>query len=238
MRSRPFSRGRLRFSMRLGLQPDLHHGTCYVQPVILKVPSVGRLVLRQPARALSADEIRTRHIQELIAHMRDTMRDAPGVGLAAPQIGLGLQVAVIEDRAELMHELAPQQIEERERRPVPFHVIINPRIAWSSERTTDFFEGCLSVPGYAAIVRRHHAVRIECLDENAEPITIKATGWHARILQHEIDHLHGTLYIDRMHGRSFCSLDELNRNWKNVPVSEVLEQVGANAGSAALRQSQ
>jgi len=194
--------------------------------VILKVPPVGRLVLRQLARALSADEVRTREIQELIAHMRDTMRDAPGVGLAAPQIGLGLQLAVIEDRAELMRELAPQQIEERERRPVPFHVIINPRIAWSSERTTDFFEGCLSVPGYAAIVRRHHAVRIEGLDENAEPVTIEATGWHARILQHEIDHLHGTLYIDRMHGRSFCSLDELNRNWKNVPVSEVLEQVG------------
>jgi len=79
--------------------------------VILKVPPVGRLVLRQLARPLSADEVRTREIQELIAHMRDTMRDAPGVGLAAPQIGLVLQLAVIEDRAELMRELAPQQIE-------------------------------------------------------------------------------------------------------------------------------
>jgi peptide deformylase len=199
--------------------------------VLLKIPPVGNPLLRRAARALSPDEIRTPEIQELIANMRDTMRDAPGVGLAAPQVGSGLQLAVIEDRAELMQELAPQQIEERERRPVPFHVIINPRIAWSSGRITEFFEGCLSLAGYAAIVPRRYAVRVECLDHHAEPVTLDARGWYARILQHETDHLQGTLYIDRMRSRSFCSLDELNCRWKNVSVSEVLREIGAGLQS-------
>jgi peptide deformylase len=163
-------------------------------------------------------------IQDLIELMRDTMRDAPGVGLAAPQIGLPLQMAVIEDRAELMQTVSAEALEERDRRPVPFHVIINPSITLEGE-PVDFFEGCLSVAGFAAIVPRAPRVRVECLNERGEPVSITAKGWYARILQHEIDHLWGTLYIDRMRSRTFTTMDNLNRYWNKLPVRETLQKL-------------
>jgi len=88
--------------------------------VILKICEVGNPVLRKIARSLSADEIRSKDIQDLIGHMRDTMRDAPGVGLAAPQIGESLQIAVIEDKAEYQKGLTAEQLRERQRSPVDF----------------------------------------------------------------------------------------------------------------------
>src|SRR3989440_5679535 len=94
----------------------------------LKIAQVGEAVLRQPARALSAEEIRSESIQLLIQFMRETMQDAPGVGLAAPQVGMSLQLAVIEDREEYHRNLTPAQLAERERKPEPFRVIINPAL--------------------------------------------------------------------------------------------------------------
>src|ERR1700733_9590566 len=94
----------------------------------LTIVQVGEPVLRQRARALTADEIRSREIRQLIAKMRQTMHDAPGVGLAAPQIGLPLQLAVIEDREEYLEDIPEENLTERERRPVPFQVLINPTI--------------------------------------------------------------------------------------------------------------
>jgi len=149
--------------------------------------------------------------------MRETMRDAPGVGLAAPQVGVPWQLAVIEDRASYIEKLGAAQAEERQREPVPFHVLINPTISLLGEDSADFFEGCLSLGGYVAAVRRSLAVRVETFNEKAEPVAIEARGWYARILQHEIDHLQGTLYIDRMRTRSFMSVDNHTRYWKDVP---------------------
>lgn len=189
--------------------------------MILKICTVGDPVLRQAARPLIREEILEAHVQELIAHMRDTMRDAPGVGLAAPQIGLGLQLAVIEDRPEYMTSLPSRQIDERGRRPVPFHVIINPVLYREAESEVDFFEGCLSLPGFSALVPRATQVRVECLDQHGMPQVIRASGWYARILQHEIDHLNGTLYLDRMHTRTFASLDNLVRHWKDRSAEEI-----------------
>src|SRR5689334_20397151 len=97
--------------------------------MILDIRQVGEAVLRQRAKTLSPDEIRSAPIQELIEHMRETMRAAPGVGLAAPQIGVSLQLAVIEDSAERLAEVSAEKLAEQERHPVPFHVIINPKIA-------------------------------------------------------------------------------------------------------------
>src|SRR5215469_1524931 len=94
----------------------------------LKIAQVGEAVLRAQARALSPQEIASIEIQQLIAHMKETMRDAPGVGLAAPQVGLPLQLAVIEDSEENMRAIAPERLRERGRRPVPFHVVINPKL--------------------------------------------------------------------------------------------------------------
>jgi peptide deformylase len=149
------------------------------------------------------------------------MYDAPGVGLAAPQIGLSLQLAVIEDRAEYHKDVSAEQLRERERRPVPFHAIINPLITEKSDEVAEFFEGCLSLPGFSALVPRARTVRVEFLSERGMKETLEASGWFARILQHEIDHLRGTLYIDRMDARTFASLDNWNQFWKGKPISEI-----------------
>jgi peptide deformylase len=187
----------------------------------LEIVQVGNPVLRQRARLLSPAEIAGREIRDLIESMRQCMHDAPGVGLAAPQVGFSLQLAVIEDREEYHKDVAQDQLRERERRPVPFHVIINPKITETGEEKAEFFEGCLSLSGYSALVPRARAVRVECLNERSQQTVIEASGWYARILQHEIDHLQGALYIDRMHARSFTSLDNLARFWKGKPVSEI-----------------
>ena len=182
----------------------------------LKIVSVGEPVLRAPAQELSIEQILSSHVQGLIEHMRETLRDAPGVGLAAPQVGEPLQLAVIEDRAEYHKALSVAELQERERKEVPFHVIINPAIELLGEPSETFFEGCLSLPGFTALVPRTKRVRVTCLDHCGEPRVIEASGWYARILQHEIDHLHGALYIDRMHPRSFSTLDNYTRHWKDA----------------------
>src|ERR1700744_5068433 len=94
----------------------------------LKIVTVGESVLRTEARPLTGEEIRSAQIRELIEHMRETLRDAPGVGLAAPQIGMPLQLAVIEDKAEYQAGVSDAELRERERKPVPFHVLVNPRL--------------------------------------------------------------------------------------------------------------
>jgi peptide deformylase len=191
----------------------------------LEIVQSGDPVLRKVARPLSVDEIRSVSTKHLIEQMRDTMRAAPGVGLAAPQIGKSIQLAVIEDRVDYIKDVSSEQLAERQRSPVDFHVIINPKISIVGEATLEFFEGCLSVAGFAALVRRGANVRVECLNERAEPITITAQGWYARILQHEIDHLNGMLYIDRMHTRSFTTIENVDRFWKTSTIEQVREDL-------------
>jgi len=199
-----------------------------LREVILKIREAGELVLRQRARELTSAEILSPEIQELIGSMFETMRAAPGVGLAAPQIGLPLQIAVIEDRQEYIDQTAREKAAERERSAVAPHVIVNPRLTAGDEKV-EFFEGCLSLPGLTAIVARARAVTVDCLNERAEPVTIQARGWYARILQHEIDHLHGRLYIDRMLSRSFMSRENFERYWKDLPVAEVRRLIDPRA---------
>jgi peptide deformylase len=187
----------------------------------LGIVQAGNPVLRQRARPLSPAEIAGREIRDLIESMKKCMHDAPGVGLAAPQVGLSLQLAVIEDRVEYHKDVSEKQLQERERRPVPFHVLINPKIVEMSEDKAEFFEGCLSLSGFSAVVPRARAVRVECLNERAQQTVIEASGWYARILQHEIDHLNGGLYIDRMNTRTFTSLENWTQFWKGKPVSEI-----------------
>jgi peptide deformylase len=180
----------------------------------------GEPVLREQARLLTPEEILSEETQRLIEDMRDVMHDASGVGLAAPQVGMPLQLAVIEDREDLMKTFTAEDLAERERRSVPFHVIINPVIAYSSYDKKNFYEGCLSLPGFSAVVPRARTIRVEYLDERAEPQFVQASGWYARILQHEIDHLRGVLYIDRMLTRTFTTLDNWTRLHKGKPVPQ------------------
>jgi peptide deformylase len=178
----------------------------------LEIVQVGEPVLRQASKMLEPREVTSPEIQQLIELMRETMRRAPGVGLAAPQIGLSLQLAVIEDTGES---------EATERSPVPFHVIANPRLELGAE-LVEFYEGCLSVEGYQAIVPRARTVRVHALNHKGEQVVIDASGWYARILQHEIDHLGGTLYIDRMRQRTMSTARNFARHWAGVPIAEVL----------------
>lgn len=195
--------------------------------MLLPIICSGDPVLRQQSRALSPSEIKSKEVQNLIEHMRETMRNAPGVGLAAPQIGVSLQLAVIEDRKEYHKEISKEQMALRERRPVPFHVIINPRIhSVSDDQEMEFFEGCLSVPGFFGLVPRARGVIVECLDQRGNPKTIQTSGWYARILQHEIDHLHGNLYVDIMSARSFSSIENWEKFWKGKPIGDVRSALG------------
>lgn len=189
--------------------------------MLLKIVQAGDPVLRQVARPLSTKEIGSREIRELVEALKETMRDAPGVGLAAPQVGHSLQLAVIEDRPEYTKDASAEVLAERERQPVPFHVIVNPKLTLLDEPSIEFFEGCLSVSGYIAMVPRAKRVRVECLDEHGKKKVIEASGWYARILQHEIDHLNGTLYLDRMHTRTLSTLENFNRHWKEKAIAEV-----------------
>ncbi len=186
----------------------------------LKILQAGEPVLREMARPLTPQEIVSDDIQRLIRDMRETMHDAPGVGLAAPQVGLSLQLAVINDREEYFKDVAPAQLAERERRAVPFHVVINPRLSLLGDDKARFFEGCLSLDGFSAVVARARRVRVEYLNERAEAQSLEASGWYARILQHEIDHLRGTLYLDRMEPRTFTSIENWKRFWKDRPMVE------------------
>ena len=192
----------------------------------VKIWQAGELVLRHAARPVTPEEIVSAPFQHFIASMFETLRAAPGVGLAAPQIGMPLQIAVIEDKQEYIDKAPREYSAVRQRTAVTPHVIINPILTIENPAEVEFFEGCLSLSGFTAIVPRALTVRVDCLNERAEPLTIHAHGWYARILQHEIDHLHGTLYIDRMLTRSFMSREIYERLWKDVPVADFRKMLG------------
>ena len=192
---------------------------------MLTIVQAGDPVLRRPARPLRPNEVRSREIRDLIEQMKETMHAAPGVGLAAPQIGQGIQLAVIEDRPDYTREWTPQQLADRERKPLPFHVIINPKITVIGEERVEFFEGCLSLSNLMALVPRARNVRVECLDEKAEPKVIEASGWYARILQHEIDHLGGTMYVDHMYPRTLMTVENYTSHWREKAIAELKKEL-------------
>ena len=150
-------------------------------------------------------------LDELIDVMRTTMYDAPGVGLAAPQIGIPMSLAVIEDTYPVDSYVA----EVRGRTPQPFRVLIDPSYT-PIDGTRSFYEGCLSVPGYQAVVTRHASVRLDHLDRSGRTVSERFDGWPARIVQHETDHLSGILYLDRADMRSFAANDTYERLWNDA----------------------
>jgi peptide deformylase len=193
-----------------------------------KAPIVqaGNIVLRSLATPVDPAKITANEMRSLVRTMVETMRAAPGVGLAAPQIGVGLSVIVLEDTEQRMSRLTAEQRAERGRTPFPLLVIFNPVLRILNADQATFFEGCLSVQGYMALVDRHLAVEVTGFDAEGKPFQREMTGWGARILQHEVDHLQGTLYIDRMHSRSFCCNDAMAAKWLDMPIRDVKESLG------------
>ncbi len=191
-----------------------------------KIVQAGSPLLRAPAAPVPRDQITSRDNRALVKKMVEAMRAAPGVGLAAPQIGVGLQVIVLEDDNTRMARLTKEQREERGRAPFPLTVIFNPSLRTIDAGRATYFEGCLSVAGYMALVCRDLAVEVTGFDEKGEPLSWEARGWAARILQHEVDHLRGVLYVDRMITRTLSCNDEMGARWLETPVEEVKKIFG------------
>lgn len=190
------------------------------------IVQTGAPVLRSRAAEVTPEQLKSPEFQALVHQMVQAMRDAPGVGLAAPQLGVSLRVFVVEDPASLQASLTDVERAERERVSVPLRVFINPVVTPIGDQTVTFFEGCLSVNGFAGLVERFHEVEVRALDETGAAVTWRVHGWPARILQHEVDHLDGTLYIDRMLTRSFGTLSQVKTLYGGKPMSEVKQSLG------------
>ncbi|MBM6699700.1 peptide deformylase [Bifidobacterium pullorum subsp. saeculare] len=188
---------------------------------ILPIVQAGEPVLRQRCAAYTG-QLSKRTLAKLIDTMHVTMLEAPGVGLAGPQIGLGLALAVVEDHAGEGDENDPREAAE-----FPFHVIINPKYTPVGEQTRSFFEGCLSFDGYQAVRRRWLDIDAEWDDEDGNHHKERLHGWPARIFQHETDHLSGELYIDKAEIRSLTSNENLEDLWCEDPVpTEAARELG------------
>ncbi len=188
------------------------------------IVQVGAAVLRQRALDVPHAWFGASAVLKLVEIMVDVMRNAPGVGLAAPQIGVPLRIFVAEDPEERLSRVAPEARELRDRGALPLTVLVNPIVTLLAGSEATFYEGCLSVRGYGALVTRAAAVEVEGLDAHGRPQSLRLHGWPARIMQHEMDHLNGTLYVDRMISRSLACDAELGRVGA-LSVSEVLREL-------------
>jgi peptide deformylase len=169
---------------------------------ILKVARVGHPVVRSLARPVDPAELQSRELQQLLDDMVETMHEYEGVGLAAPQVHVPLRLAVLEVPAS----------DARGREAVPLTVIVNPRLTPGEGAPVHGWEGCLSIPEMRGIVPRAPRVAVAALDREGRPLALEAEGFHARVLQHECDHLDGNVYLDRMADmRSLCFLHEFER---------------------------
>lgn len=177
---------------------------------IRKIAQLGEPVLRREARPLSPAEVRAPGTQLLIADMIDTMRDADGAGLAAPQVYESIQLVVIE-------LMSPRRYPEAER--IPLLTLINPVVTplvgqgavLDDAEAITVYEGCLSVNGMRGRVRRPRRVRVQALDREGAPLDFTWEGFRAAVVQHEVDHLRGTLFIDRALPKSLIFLREYER---------------------------
>lgn len=174
--------------------------------MLLKLYQAGQLVLRKTAKPLTKQQLATKRTQEIIDYMIATLRDAPGVGLAAPQVGESLRIIIIEDKSSCHKKVDPKLLREQGRKTIPLLVLINPVLKVQGNQTNAYFEGCLSVEGYAGVVARAQTVTLTAWDRHGNAVSYEAHGWFARILQHEIDHLQGTLYTDKMLPASFMTV--------------------------------
>ncbi|TFH57191.1 peptide deformylase [Glutamicibacter arilaitensis] len=175
--------------------------------LVLPIVQLGHPVLRQQAVAYE-NQLPTDLLEQLLEAMRQTMYDAPGVGLAAPQVGIPLQIAVLEDLYPIPEEAATM----REREPLEYFEIFNPVYVSSSDREAVFYEGCLSFDGFQGVVTRPADISATYKDRDGQEITRSFSGWQARIVQHETDHLSGTVYTDKAETRSLINETELWRH--------------------------
>lgn len=155
-----------------------------IQPIL----RMGHPVLRQAAAPVASDAIDS--LDALLQDMRDTLAHSGGIGLAAPQIGVSLRVAIIDLPG------GPTRYGELPR--IPCTAFINPELTILDPALAGYWEGCLSVPGLRGFVERPQSLRVRALDERGDTVTHQFDGFAATVIQHEFDHLDGTLYVDRI----------------------------------------
>jgi peptide deformylase len=155
---------------------------------ILKIARIGHPVLRTASRPVPKEAFGDPAFQKLIDDMRETMYEYEGVGVAAPQVHVGLRLAVLEVPGS----------DDRSEAEVPFTVLANPALTRLGEEVENGWEGCLSIPDLRGAVPRLRRLRLEALDRHGKPFSLEASGFFARVIQHECDHLDGQVYLDRM----------------------------------------
>jgi peptide deformylase len=171
--------------------------------MILKVCRLGHPAVRTAARPIPREQIGTSDFQKLLDDMLETMHEYSGVGLAAPQVHLSLQVAVLECESNPRYPEAP---------PIPLTCLINPVVTVLDRAMIEEWEGCLSIPDLRGLVPRFKQVRVQALGRDGNPLDFVASDFHARVIQHETDHLKGEVYLDRMPNlRSLSHLAEFQR---------------------------
>lgn len=185
------------------------------------IVQLGHPALRQPAVPYDG-QLNAAELAALITLMRRVMHAAPGVGLAAPQLGIPLQIAVLEDGFDVDPEIS----DLRERHPLPFFTVVNPVYTPLGTETVEFYEGCLSFNGYQGVVPRYRAVSLRYSDPAGTAVERSFRGWPARIVQHETDHLHGTVYVDKVLTRSLCNNAEYLHRWASPSVDEARQALG------------
>lgn len=171
-----------------------------------RVCQIGNPVLRQVAKTVPRDKITTSEFQQLVDHMVRIMRETRGVGLAAPQVGVSLQVFCMELTDVHLKLLGPEKTAELQMTKLPLTILINPHLAVTDSTAITKEEGCLSVGGYVGRVARATAVQIKGLNRHGDDEQHNLIGWSARIAQHEVDHLQGTIYVDKMVAGSLRSM--------------------------------
>jgi peptide deformylase len=172
---------------------------------ILKVARLGHPVLRKVTEKVPTGELKSQPVQQFIDDMIVTMKEYDGVGLAADQVHESKQIAVLEVAGNPRYPNKPD---------VPLTVLVNPKITPLGEDMEEDWEVCLSVPDMRGRVPSYKTIRVEAWDRNGKPLDFVAEGFHARVIQHECDHLNGRVYLDRMRDLSSLSfLTEYIRYW-------------------------
>jgi len=173
---------------------------------LLKIARLGHPQIRSGAKPVAEEELHTPETQQFIDDMVETMRDALGVGIAAPQVHVSKQIIAIE--------VSPENPRYPNQTLIPLTIVVNPTMVEHGEETEDVWEGCLSVPDLRGVVPRWTRVKVQGLDRHGQPVQFEAEGFFARVFQHEIDHLYGKVFLDRLPDlHTLTHLREYEKYW-------------------------